>query len=103
MLGVSTNTLGKWVRRGRLSVIRDLSTDRELIDIEAFVPLLVKVRDLRAAGTSDGLVAAAIASLERADPKYQTRFSELYGPSLEAVTAEQLKPVVIPETFGTED
>ena len=103
MLGVSTNTLEKWVRRGRLAVIRDPSTNRELVDIEAFVPLLVEVRGLRAAGKSDGLIAAAIASLERADPEYQTRFSELYGPSLEAVAAERLKPVVIPETFGPED
>lgn len=103
MLGVSANTLDKWIRRGRLSVVRDPRTNRELVDIGAFVPLFVKVRGLRAAGRSEGIVATAIAELEREDPHYQKAFSELYGASLQAAAADRLKPVVVPDTFGPED
>lgn len=103
MLGVSVNTLDKWIRRGSLPVVRDTKTGRELVDIRGFVPVFVKVRALRAAGQRDGIVAAAVSELEREDPEYQKAFAELYGPSLEALAQNRLKPVVVPSTFGPED
>jgi hypothetical protein len=103
MLGVSVNTLDKWVLRGRVPLIRDAKTGRLLVDVRAFVPIYVKVRALRAAGQADGLIAAAIGELEREDPEYQDAFSKLYGPSLEAVAEGRLKPLVVPNNFGPED
>jgi len=103
MLGVSVNTLDKWISRGRLPLIRDAKTGRDLVDIRAFVPVLVKVRMLRAAGQRDGIIAAAVSELEREDPEYQKAFAQLYGPSLEALAENRLKPVVVPSTFGPED
>lgn len=103
MLGVSVNTLDKWISRGRLLLVRDTETGRDLVEIRAFVPLFVKVRNLRAAGQRDGIIAAAVAELEREDPEYQRAFSELYGPSQKAAAANRLKPVVVPSNFGPED
>ena len=103
MLGVSVNTLDKWIRRGTLAVVRDPNTGRELVDIGGFVPIFVKVRTLRAAGQNDGVLAAAISELEREDPDYQKSFSSLYGASLAAIEQDRLKPVVIPSTFGPKD
>jgi excisionase family DNA binding protein len=103
LLGVSVNTLDKWIARGRLPLVRDDTSGRDLVDIRGFVPVLVKVRNLRDAGRSDGVVAAAIAELEREDPGYQRAFSELYGPPLEAIAGGRLKAVTVPRTFGPED
>ena len=103
MLGVSVNTLDKWIKRGTLAVLRDAKTDRELVDIRGFVPIFVKVQTLRAAGQNDGILAAAISELEREDPDYQQSFSSLYGASLAAIQQDRLKPVVIPSTFGPKD
>lgn len=49
------------------------------------------------------VIAEVIAQLEREDPVYQADFQELYGAALEAMAAGDLRPVVIPETFGPED
>lgn len=85
MLGVSVNTLDKWIGRGSLPVVRDTKTGRELVDIRGFVPVCVKVRALRAAGQREGIVVTAVSELEREDPEYQKSFAELYGPSLGAL------------------
>ncbi len=49
------------------------------------------------------VLAEAIAQLEREDPVYQADFQKLYGAALEAMAAGDLRPAVIPETFGPED
>jgi hypothetical protein len=103
MLGVSVNTLDKWIQRGNLAVVRDAKTGRDLVDIRCFVPIFVKVRALRNAGQRDGILAAAISELERENPAYQKSFTELYGSSLDAMAENHLKSVVIPSTFGPED
>jgi hypothetical protein len=103
MLGVSVNTLDKWISRGSLPLVRDTKTGRELVDIRGFVPVFVKVRALRAAGQQAGIIAAAVSDLEREDPEYQKAFAQLYGPSLEALAQNHLKSVVVPSTFGPED
>ena len=103
MLGVSVNTLDKWILKGNLAVVADAKTGRPLVDLRGFVPVLVKVRALRAAGQRDGILAAAVRELEREDPDYRRSLAELYGPALEAMTQGRLKPVVVPDTFGPED
>jgi hypothetical protein len=103
MLGVSVNTLDKWIARGRVAVIRDERTGRELVAISPFARLLNEVRTLRQAGSTDGVVAAAIARLERDDPQYQAEFEELYGASLNATDQNRLKPLRLPDGFGPED
>lgn len=103
MLGVSVNTLDKWIARGQVTVIRDERTGRELVAIWPFARLLNEVRILREAGTTDGVLAAAITQLERDDPQYQAEFAGLYGVSLSAAAENRLKPLRLPAGFGPED
>jgi hypothetical protein len=103
MLGVSVNTLDKWIARERIAVVRDERTGRDLVAIRPFARLLNKVRILRAAGAVDGVLATAIMQLESEDPQYQAEFEELYGASLRAVAANRLKPLQLPDGFGPED
>lgn len=79
MLDISVNTLDKWVARGRVAVVRDDSSPRTLVAIVPFARLLREVRELRALGETRGVLATAIAQLERDDPDYQHEFAELYG------------------------
>jgi hypothetical protein len=103
MLDISVNTLDKWIGRDRVAVVHDPRSGRTLVATVPFARLLSEVRELRAAGTSDGVLAAAIARLERDDPEYQREFAELYGVGLEAMGENRLKPVSIPKAFGPED
>lgn len=103
MLGISVNTLDKWIARGGVSVVRDESSGRVLVATAPFASLLQQVRELRQAGEHSGILAAAIAQIEREDPRYQADFGELYGTSLLAASDGRLKPLVIPDTFGSED
>jgi hypothetical protein len=86
LLGVSVNTLDKWVARGSLPLVPDPRTGRPLVDIRGFVPVYVKVRDLRAAGRQDGVIAAAVSELEREDRNAKTPSIE--GP-LRSCTASR--------------
>ncbi len=103
MLGVSVNTLDKWIARGHVVVIRDEHSQRVLVATGPFARLLSQVRLLRSSGESEGVLAAAIAQLEREDPAYQRQFDELYGASLQAMADGRLKPLVIPDGFGPGD
>ncbi len=103
MLDISVNTLDKWIARGRVAVVRDDSSPRTLVAIVPFAGLVREVRELRARGETSGVLAAAIAQLERDDPDYQHAFAELYGASLQAVQAGHLTPLALPEGFGPED
>lgn len=103
LLGVSVTTLNKWVERGRIAVVRDERTNRELIASGPLARVLVQVRGLRSQGAKTGLLAEAIATLEREDADYQREFAELYGASLQAIAENRLKSVVLPATFGPDD
>lgn len=103
MLGVSVNTLDKWIERGRITTKVDPKSGRKLIDGEEAARLLIAVRVLRAQGKKDGVLAAAIAELERKDPEYQRQFTALYGASLASMEAGDLEPLRLPDSFGPED
>jgi hypothetical protein len=103
MLGISVNTLDKWIARGRVAVLKDTRSGRTLVATVPFARLLNEVRDLRAAGATEGILAAAIARLEREDPQYQREFAKLYGAGIAAMNEGRLKPVELPEAFGPED
>jgi hypothetical protein len=103
MLGVSVPTLDKWIERGQIAVVTNPRNGRELVAIVPFARLLAEVRSLRKLGESKGLLAAAIADLERNDPDYQAQFAALYGKSLDALRRGDLKPVEVPPTFGPDD
>jgi Homeodomain-like domain len=103
MLGVSVNTVDKWIARKRIAVVRDNRSGRELVAISPFARLLSEVRALRAAGATDGILAAALLHLEQQDPQYRAEFDELYGASLQAMADDRLKPLRLPEGFGPED
>lgn len=103
MLGVSVNTLDKWIGRERVAVVLDERSGRTLVAIVPLARLLTEVRSLRAAGASVGVLAAAFTQLEREDPEYQRAFRELYGPGLGALAENRLKPLVLPDGFVPED
>lgn len=103
MLGVSVNTLDKWIERGRIKTMIDPKSGRKLIDGQEAARLLIAVRVLRAQGKKDGVLAAALDELERKDPTYQREFAKLYGASLASMQAGDLKPLRLPDSFGPED
>lgn len=102
MLGISVNTLDKWIGRKRIRTIQSPS-GRALVDAQQVAQLLIAVRVMRQLGRSEGLLAAAIQQLERDDPHYQREFAELYGQSLESMQTGNIKPLELPDTFGPED
>lgn len=103
MLGISVNTLDKWIARGRVTVLRDERTGRVLVATAPFTRLLQEVRELRDGGADAGVLSMAIARLEREDPHYQAEFEALYGTSLQAMAHGRLKPLELSESFGPED
>lgn len=103
MLDISVNTLDKWIARGRVAVVRDDSSPRTLVAIVPFARLVGEVRELRALGETSGVLATAIAQLERDDPDYRHEFAELYGASLQAMQDGRLRPLELPAGFGPED
>lgn len=103
MLQISVPTLDKWIQRGRVPLARDERSGRPYIPVEPFAVLYLQVRTLREQGKADGVLAAAIAQLERDDRRYQSDFQELYGEALASMAASDLRPVEIPPSFGPDD
>jgi len=103
MLDVSVNTLDKWIARGRVAVVHDEDSGRTLVAIVPFARVLHEVREVRARGQADGVLAAAITRLEHEDPEYQYDFAALYGASLRAAVDDRLKPLSLPHGFGPDD
>jgi transposase-like protein len=102
VLGVSTNTLDKWIARGRVPTAAG-DGGRQVVALEPLVELATEVAELREAGQTDGLLAAAILELDQKDPTYLRDFSDLYGASLAAIARGELVPATIPESFGPGD
>jgi transposase-like protein len=102
ILGVSTNTLDKWIARGRVPTVRG-SGGRQVVALLPLVELGANIKQLREAGQTDGLLAAAILELEQRDPAYMSEFDELYGDSLDALKRGELVPATIPDSFGPDD
>jgi transposase-like protein len=101
-LGVSTNTLDKWIARGRVPTVR-ASGGRQLVALLPLVELGANIKRLREAGQTEGLLAAAILELEQRDHAYMSEFYELYGDSLNALSRGELVPATIPDSFGSDD
>jgi transposase-like protein len=102
ILGVSTNTLDKWIARGRVPT-ESGKRGREVVAIVPLVELAAEVAQLREAGQTEGLLAAAILELEQKDPVFHREFGELYGDSLGALERNELVPAAIPDSFGPHD
>jgi transposase-like protein len=102
VLGVSTNTLDKWIARGRVPTVEGTS-GRQAVALEPLVELATEVAQLREAGQTDGLLAAAILELEQKDPVYRRDFNDLYGESVAAAERGELVSATVPESFGPED
>jgi len=103
LLGVSVNTLDKWIARGRIGTVTSSRSRRELVEPHHLAKLLVHVRVLRQQGSTDGVLAVAIEALERDDQTYRREFDELYGASLRALESGDVKPLQLPDSFGPED
>ena len=102
VLGVSTNTLDKWIARGRVPTAAS-NSGRQVVALEPLVELAAEVAQLREAGHTDGLLSAAIIELDQKNPAYLRDFNDLYGASLDAMERGELVPAVIPESFGPGD
>jgi hypothetical protein len=108
VLQVSVNTVDKWIARGRIPTVPS-PTGRRLVALGPLVDLVAAVQDLREAGRSDGLLAAALLQLQlqlqqqQQDPHYREDFNALYGESLAAAQRGDLVPATIPDDFGPDD
>jgi len=101
-LGVSTNTLEKWIKRGQVPVLAGPG-ERQIVALGPLVDLAAEIEDLRDLGRTEGLLAKAILRLSQKDPTYLSDFAELYGDGLQAAADGDLVPAVIPDTFGPGD
>jgi hypothetical protein len=102
VLGVSVPTVDKWIARGRIPTVGNEDGPRR-VALEALVELAAEVEELRDAGQTEGLVAAALLRLEQSDPAYRADFDELYGDGLAAAERGDLVPAAIPGSFGPDD
>src|SRR2546425_7569188 len=64
VLGVTVQALERWIHRGLLPVARKPGSSRELVDTDALLALAGEVAELREAGRTRGLLAAAFRELE---------------------------------------
>lgn len=102
VLQVSVPTLDKWIARGRIPTLRKANGQRAVL-LPELVTLAAAVEELRDAGQTDGVVAAALLRLEQHDPVFRAGFDELYGDALDAMSRGDLVPAVVPDTFGPAD
>jgi DNA-binding transcriptional regulator YiaG len=89
VLGVSTNTLDKWIARGRVPTVAG-NRGRQSVALIPLVELATEVSQLREAGRTEGLLAAAILELGQKDPAYLRDRGELV-------------PATVPDSFGPGD
>ena len=102
ILGVSINTLDKWVARGRVPAVEVADYRRARIPTGPLLALASEVSELRRAGADRALLAQAISRLEQEDPQWQREFDDLYGESLRAMQRGDLVKVDL-DSFGPED
>jgi len=79
LLGVSTTTLDNWISKGLLPLRKVPDYKRERVPTEPLLALATEVKELRRMGKHRGLLAEALARLEREDPAWAEEFAELYG------------------------
>lgn len=103
VLRTSANTVNKWVRRGYILRVAVEGKKVEQVSRKQTVVLAAELDRLRAAGAKPGMLAAAIAQLEREDPIYQRDFRELYEPGIAAMRKGDLVPADIPAGLQPED
>jgi len=102
VIGVSVPTLDKWIDRGLLPV--DVApSGRSRVQRDPVLDLAERVEDLRRAGETRHLVAAAVDRMLREDPQYQHEFDELYGPGLAAMREGDFVSAAPGTDFGRED
>jgi excisionase family DNA binding protein len=102
VLGVSVPTIDKWIDRGRIPTTYT-PKGRRRVALGPLVSLAGAVQELREAGQTDGLVAAALLRLQQSDPAFRQELVDLYGPSLDAMSRGDLVPAAIPDDFGPDD
>lgn len=97
LLGVSRNTLDKWIARGMVPT-RELGVDRAALE-----EIAVEVEEIRRlAEAKPGVLAEALARLAERDPEFsglETQAEE----GLRSIEKGDLIPLRIPENFGPDD
>lgn len=102
LIGVSVNTLDKWIGRGAIPTVTDGRYKRPRVPVPPALKLAEEVDELRHIGHDRGLIAAAIGRLEQKDPQWQREFEELYGESLRAMKRDDLVKLDL-DSFGSND
>lgn len=97
ILGVSRNTLDKWIARGMIPT-RDGGVDR--VALEEIATAVAEVR--RLAESKPGVLAEALSRLAERDPEF-AGLEEQAEESLRAAENRQLVPLQMPESFGPGD
>jgi DNA-binding transcriptional MerR regulator len=62
-LGISVKALDKWVAKGEVPALRRPGAGRSQVETDAALDLLQEVTDLRRAGVTSGVIAAAVGRL----------------------------------------
>lgn len=75
-LGISIKGLDKWVAKGAIPTLRRPGAKRSQVETDAILDLLEEVVELRQAGLSSGVIAAAVARL-----RDQGRLRPKLGPN----------------------
>ncbi|MBA3807744.1 MAG: hypothetical protein H0X28_05035 [Solirubrobacterales bacterium] len=102
ILGVSINTLDKWIARGRVPVVDVAGYQRARIPTAPLLALASEVSELKRMGEGRGLLAQAIVRLEQEDPQWQREFDQLYGENLDAMERGDLVKLDL-NSFGPDD
>ena len=103
VLGVSVNTVDKWIARGSVPTVRAAGGKR-LVELTALIDLATAIEDLREAGHTTGVLAAAILHLQQHDASLSPGLrGAVRRESLAAADRGDLIPATIPDTFGPED
>lgn len=102
LLGVSVNTLDKWIGRGLVPTVKDGRHKRLRVPVQTALALAGEVDELRHLGYQRGLLAEAISRLEQRDPEWQRAFEDRYGDGLRAAARGDLIPID-PNSFGPND
>lgn len=97
LLGVSRNTLDKWIARGMVPT-RDGGVDRAALEEIAAEVEVVR----RLAESKPGVLAEALSRLAERDPEFAD-LEEQAEQGLRAVEKGKLVPLRIPEGFGPDD
>jgi len=91
-LGVSVRALDKWAAKGEIPTLRRPGAGRSQLETDAVLDLLEEVADLRRAGVTSGVIAAALGRL-REQGRLRRKFRPSQSPAELRRTYTETNPV----------